>query len=506
MKIADHLFTLIKALNKTEKGYLKRHANFHVVKNERNNYIKIFNAIDAQKIYDEPKLLKKFKEERFIIQFAVAKNYLYDIILESLEAYNKTFTIELRSALSRAEILVSKGLLKQAKRVLKKAKKNAVEQEEHTYVLEIKLLEQSIDRLQHNEEELKNNVETDADEIKKTVAKIENLVQYEQLKNQMNLQYIETGSSYTSAEIENFNRIMDTILLKDIEQAMSFKAAILFNELHAMYHEYIGDFEKSYTYSLTINEMIQQNLVVQKMTSGLQLSFLYQHSMRCSNNGMQLQALEAMRLLERLPLKSEIEKNNRSFMVIHAKLKINFQMKKIKECLALIPEMKSLLSGDKQVDSLLKEEIYRQLMSLLIISQEYKEALQWLIKKNMEGHFIYNHGINYVERIIEIIIHYALENFNIVDNRLKSIHRFLSLEEKLNSWENTLLSFFRYLINDLKKKPAVVSTTTSAWEAEAVHSLEKNSLPYFVVISWLKNNVTNKKNSEAKQMRYSIAD
>jgi hypothetical protein len=89
MKTTDSLFTLIKSLNKTEKGYLKKHSNFHVI-NDRNNYIKIFDAINAQDVYNEDKLLKKIKNERFIKQFAVAKNYLYDIILESLEAYNKS--------------------------------------------------------------------------------------------------------------------------------------------------------------------------------------------------------------------------------------------------------------------------------------------------------------------------------------------------------------------------------------------------------------------------------
>src|SRR6187402_1741343 len=110
MKITDSLFTLIKSLNKTEKGYLKKNSSFHIINKERNNYIKIFDAIDAQDVYDESKLLKKFKNERFINQIAVAKNYLYDIILESLESYHKTFTSELISSLNRSEILVGKGL------------------------------------------------------------------------------------------------------------------------------------------------------------------------------------------------------------------------------------------------------------------------------------------------------------------------------------------------------------------------------------------------------------
>ena len=56
------LFALIKSLNKSEKGYFKKYANFHVRNNEQNNYTKIFDAIDLQKVYNEPKLIKKFKD------------------------------------------------------------------------------------------------------------------------------------------------------------------------------------------------------------------------------------------------------------------------------------------------------------------------------------------------------------------------------------------------------------------------------------------------------------
>ena len=76
MKTSDHLFKLIKSLSKSEKGYFKKYANFHV-RNDQNNYTRIFDAIDLQKEYDEKKIIRKFQRERFVNQFAVAQNYLY---------------------------------------------------------------------------------------------------------------------------------------------------------------------------------------------------------------------------------------------------------------------------------------------------------------------------------------------------------------------------------------------------------------------------------------------
>jgi hypothetical protein len=511
MKTPDSLFTLIKLLTKNEKGYLKKHANFNSINYELNNYIKIFNAIDAQTVYNETKLLKKFKNERFVKQFAVAKNYLYDVILEILEAYNKT--CELRKLLNKTEILVGKGLFKGAKKMLKKTKKLAVDQEAFNNVLEIKLLEQDIDRLQHNKEGLRNSMNIWDAEIKMIIAQLENLEKYKQLKDQLYLLYIEKGSSYTASETRNFGWIIEKPPLKNEDQVLSFRAKILFNEIHAMYSEYTGDFERSYNHSLANRQEIQKNPSALKILSNSYVSFLYSHGMRCANNGLQAKALEALLCLESLPCKTEIEKNNRSFMIIRVKLKMYFKMKMLKECLMLIPEMERLLHKGARVDNLLKEEIYQQLIALLIFSKQYSVALNWFIKKNAEVPPLVHHELNYTERMLEIIFQYELGNINIVTNRLKSVHRFLMSKNKLNSWENSVLSFFFSLLNEPENEAPGISNMIFL-ESETIHSLENNSILHFVILSWLKGVIissleskrNNKKNNERKQIHYSIAD
>lgn len=159
MEKSGNLYQLIKSLTKSEKGYFKKYATFHIRSTDGSNYIKIFNAIDAQSTYSEQKLINKFKYERFINQFAVAKNYLYNIILESLEAYHHSGAMELRGLLNRIEILTDKGLYTHAKKLLKKARRMADEMKMLTYIDEMNVLEQSIHRLQYDVEGLKESLE-----------------------------------------------------------------------------------------------------------------------------------------------------------------------------------------------------------------------------------------------------------------------------------------------------------------------------------------------------------
>src|SRR3954471_3492592 len=298
MENSGGLFALIKSLNKSEKGYFKKYANFHVRNNEQNNYTKIFDAIDLQKIYNEPKLIKKFKEERFINQFAVAKNYLYNMILASLEAYTKNVTIELRSLMNRIELLSDKGLYTQARKILKKAKKIALENEKLSYLSEINLLEQSILRFEYDAKGLKENVQNFTQEIQDVSFQIDNIAIYEQLKSQLFIQYTERGGLRTENDIQNFEWLIKNPVMQDERQALSITAKVLFNELHTLYYAYTGNSKKCYEYSLKLLQLIESNPQVIEASVNFPTFYLYRHSIHCSNAGVHAEALSAIARLE----------------------------------------------------------------------------------------------------------------------------------------------------------------------------------------------------------------
>jgi len=87
MTPSEDLFLLIKSLTKSEKGHFKKYASKHVIAGE-NKYIKIFNAIERQKAYNEAELKEKFRDESLLKSFAPFKVYLFDLILKSLTVFH----------------------------------------------------------------------------------------------------------------------------------------------------------------------------------------------------------------------------------------------------------------------------------------------------------------------------------------------------------------------------------------------------------------------------------
>ena len=73
------LFHLIKALNKLEKRYFKLYSSRHVI-GEKNNYVRIFDLIDKQSLYDESAILEKASISKK--QLENYKRHLYELILK----------------------------------------------------------------------------------------------------------------------------------------------------------------------------------------------------------------------------------------------------------------------------------------------------------------------------------------------------------------------------------------------------------------------------------------
>src|SRR6185295_10831635 len=125
---SDHLFRLIKTLTKAEKRYFKLFASRHTI-GEKNDTLILFEAIDAQEVYDEKKLMHFFKQPTFQNRPAIAKARLYETVLQSLDAYHadSSVDVEIRKLLHYTEILFKKSLYDESYKMLAKAKRLATQ-------------------------------------------------------------------------------------------------------------------------------------------------------------------------------------------------------------------------------------------------------------------------------------------------------------------------------------------------------------------------------------------
>ncbi len=114
MKPKNDLIQLISSLTSTEKAYFRKFAARHY--KDGSTFLKLFNEMESKQKdpeYSEKKIKERFKNEKFIKQLPVTKNYLYNNILRSLNLYHSEDNIDIKISqlINNAILLNSKNLL-----------------------------------------------------------------------------------------------------------------------------------------------------------------------------------------------------------------------------------------------------------------------------------------------------------------------------------------------------------------------------------------------------------
>jgi len=224
----NNLFDLIHSLSRNEKGYFKKYSLKHSPDTD-NNYVKLFNAIEKQKVSDDDKLDKKFRKETFVGQLHVTKNYLYKQILKSLESFHYT-TFETKRLLMQAKLLSAKYLFAQSWEIANKVLDISQRQEDFTTQLEV--LDIRLDLMQQSSFAKTGQEHIHAIYKQKQIVldKLANLNEFQFLRYQVSVLSVKTEKQSGN---EQFDQIIKNDLLQDEKRAKSFTSKVIFYQLNA---------------------------------------------------------------------------------------------------------------------------------------------------------------------------------------------------------------------------------------------------------------------------------
>jgi hypothetical protein len=136
---SDHLFRIIKSLSGAEKRYFKLYAK--ATGQGEPLYLALFEMMDTAPAFDDVYFQSKLykKQADGTKKYSVLKAYLYDLILASLQSYDKKQSVvyKLNALLQSVAVLFRRGLYADCEPILHKAEKLANTYESYVYVLEI---------------------------------------------------------------------------------------------------------------------------------------------------------------------------------------------------------------------------------------------------------------------------------------------------------------------------------------------------------------------------------
>ncbi len=503
---SESLFRIIKSLTRSEKGYFKKFAVLNTSRKD-SNYLKLFDVINKQTEYDERRIIEEENLNEKNNQFPKLKNYLYNLVLQSLESYHSSKDSDLRSCLSQSEILFKKGLYREGSKLLMKAKHMASKYENYEMWADILKRERNlIISTTFRDKHVRHKVDAFHNERQEIFRKIKNVWEYQMLADKMYSLRTSKGDSRSEHELREFKNIMDNPLLRYESKAITRETKQLFAFIHAIFYEQTGNLAKSYDYRKKIVGMLEAFPEQIKQRPNTYLSSLNNVARLSYKLGMYNELPHILKKMRAIPgllgrkcpedLKARIFE--RSY---NLELNMYLSCGRFEKAISLFSKVENGLEEFRGKTAKEYEIVFYSHFSLLyFIICDYKKALLWNNKILNDLYPGIRQDIYCSARIFNLIIHYQLDNEGLLGYLGKTTHYYLGKRDKLYKTEASILDFFRKkLPKAIGKKELINAFKALRTELEKILNdpFEKQTLNYFDIISWLESKIEDRPFAES---------
>lgn len=488
MRNSDDVFNLINSLSPSEKRYFKGFANRHVI-GKKNNYLLLFEAMQKQSEYDEAAIKEEFAGEPFIKHFRILKHNLYQQVLKSVANNSSSLDAQVFQLLLQVEMLYKKAFYKQAKKVLQKARKFAIEHEKFLSQLEIIRWDQKLRIVTLEIKDAKELV----DEENRLLAVIENERRYNQLAFLVFSLFTKIGSIRRQEDLDQVEALMSDPLMADESQALSDRARLRFHILHTHYHFHQSRHVEAYQYIKRARELMESRSALIRDNVFEYIVILHNFLILSAelDHFEDIQpALEKLKLLTNDF--SDSQSGNLDFwvFVLTSTFEMFYYLKK-GEYANSVQLIEPIQAGfDRYGDKINKRDrlifLFNSAHSHFGL-EDYSSALKYLnnLLNDEEAHL--REDIFGIARLFNLILHYELGNEELLEYIVKSTKRQLSKKKELLKLDGHILIFIKELSGHKNPEQFQVSLIKLRENLEQLKSdpMENNRLKTFDFIAWI---------------------
>lgn len=500
MKPSEDLFQLIKSLTKSEKRYFKRFC-IQYSTGKKNNYLKLFDFIDKQKVYDESKIKEKFKHERFIKQLSVVKDYLSKLILKSLITMTNSSNLfyELRQSVAECELLIMRGLFNQSYKKSRAIKKLCYKYGYYLLILELLGNEKVLIReLNVNNSEVElikivNEEELVLNELI-NIRKILNLNR--ELMSLLNTIGLPIRSEKNISKVQSIDKRLNKIFISEASSYQS-KTIYFHTKIHInlVMYEYQSALKNSFILYETLKKYKYLSSKDPRNMYGAMHNLVLIHIYNKKYNKAIKYFFELGNFIESEMKKLTVQnRNNLKLNYFVLQLTLNNRMCKIEDNLYIIEESKELISQYCSHISFPEtiEMIYEIILAKMI-SNDWKAALNYI-------NLLLNGKIDKIRidfkmilNIYNIIIHYELGNTDYLESFIPSCSKKINLKGKENKMEFLIIFYLKKLVyaKNISDSKLILTKLKQELQLQSISLYEKNFINKYFIVEWIDSKIEN---------------
>lgn len=492
---ADNLFQLIKSLEKSEKRNFKLYVKRNTA-TEDLKIIQLFDAMDKMTDYDEELLLKKAKGVRKQ-QLSNLKAHLYRQILSSLRLIKEEDNIDIRlhEQMDHARILYNKGLYLQSLKVLERLKETARAYQQLTYLQQALFFEKKIETLfiTRSMQDRANQLSAESDLVNAQVSLVNQL---SNLALQLYSWYIRHGHARNEKDMQDVEAFFQKHLPADAAQAKGFYERLYLYQSYVWYAFIRKDFLQYFRYSQKWVNLFDEYPGLLKAETASYIKGM--HNLM----GAQFNLLDHSRLaktikqFEQFAKQKQVEENENNRILAYqylytARINLYFLQGTFTKGLRLVPFLEDMLKEyGLYLDTHRVLVFYYKIASLYFGSGNNEKAIDYLNRIiNQKGDL--RTDLQCYARLLHLIAHYELGNFDLLEYLIKSVYRYMAKMENLSRVEEAMFAFLRrsFIVGAAALKPEFEKLLAELKQYEG-NPLETRAFVYLDVISWLESKIS----------------
>ena len=506
----DQLFNLIKSLTKSEKRNFKIYVN-RTHQHTDLRFIKLFDIIDKQSKFNEEEIFRKFNKLSKG-QLSNLKRHLYSKILISLRQIhiNKNLDLQIREQIDFAWILYGKGLYLQSLKLLERVKGIAEGTHQQYLILEILEFQKLIEsRHITRSRKVPNKMENLIEESEQRSVITHNTSKLGNLKLKIHGLYIQIGHVRNHKDKKMVKDYFRKNMVGIQTDNLSFFEKVYLNQSYVWYYYILLDFEKCLEYALKWTGLFEDDPAMKTEDSDLYMRGLH-YVLTCQYNLMQYEGFSyTLDTFESFMKSKEKTFNDTSQIIAFiyyylSKLnqyflngQFNSGIKTVEKAIELVDRYEDRLDPHRVM------VFYYKFAWMYFGAGQHSKALDYLNKiiyldiKRLRG------DIQAYARILSLMIHYELGNFQLLEYQIKSVTRFLEKVEERSITQKGLLNLLKRISYRSKEEQiAEMRTLKDKLSKLSSKEYDQKSFIYLDIISWLDSKINNIPLAEVIQNRF----
>ncbi|MGB1241946.1 MAG: tetratricopeptide repeat protein, partial [Chitinophagales bacterium] len=258
-------------------------------------------------------------------------------------------------------------------------------------------------------------------------------------------------------ELRELEELVAHPLLKSKEEAITFMSKTYYHDTLGLYYWKTGNLQEAYQHYEKLVELWEDNPTAKSQDDMLYRQSLGNYLNVCHSLGQDKMSMFPfiLKKIKSLP-KGNLDTQLKTFqLTVHHELLYYLNTGKFEEGAKVIGLIETeLRTLEQQLPTSELFSIYYNISIIYFFSEDFSNTLLWLNEILSHPRTDVRKDIQQFAKILQFIIHYELDNEEILENLYRSVYRSIKKEEQLHEFEEMVLNYIRQLlvINPFDKK------------------------------------------------------